>query len=179
MSSGLAKLVELFSNFGAHLSPFVVVYPWEKGAKLRLGSYKGTLDCGWHFKIPLVDVVDKVSCSTTTMKGNPQVIGSKVFRWTAKFRICSVAAYTINVWDEENFLMDTLTAHCADLVSRYANSKTSILQEEPDWGVEWANMLRRCRAECLEGGFELQKLRITEQTSTVSVKVFTDLETIN
>lgn len=57
MMTGLfEKIAELLLN----VPPFIMVFPDEGGVFLRLGKYKKTIGCGFHWKWPIFDRIEKI-----------------------------------------------------------------------------------------------------------------------
>jgi regulator of protease activity HflC (stomatin/prohibitin superfamily) len=160
MISGLAKIVDLLARAWDVLKPYAAVYAWERGACIRFGRYHSTLSPGYYFKWPIAERVRNVSTAMTTMRGPTQSIGGRTFKWTCKYRVTDPEAFTVNIFDEVNFLRDVLTGHVADYVR--------------DATADWANMLARLKREAAEGGFTILKLRLVDDTTGFSFRMFGD-----
>lgn len=68
----LDRLLDLLAGWLQALTPFVVVYAYERGVRLRWGRYHSDLEPGLHWLIPLADSVLTVNSVTNTFKLAPQ-----------------------------------------------------------------------------------------------------------
>lgn len=160
MSGGLLKLVELIQAAWNMLKPYAAIYPWEKGARLRLGKYHSTLPPGYYLKWPIFEKVNSVITAATTMRGPTQTVKNVTFRWTVKYKVTDCESWTTDIYEETSFLRDVCTAHVADYFHNGAN--------------KWDNMIRRLRAEAEEGGFEILRLRIVDESNGLAFRMFGD-----
>jgi regulator of protease activity HflC (stomatin/prohibitin superfamily) len=71
--SGILILVVFISSF--LLGSFFIVNQWESGVVLRFGKIIDVKDTGLHFRLPLIDSVEKVDMRTQTldMKGQSAI----------------------------------------------------------------------------------------------------------
>ena len=163
MNGGTSKILEVLGKVYDYVKPYVVVFPWETGAKITCGKFHSALPPGYHFKWPIFDYVENITTAVTTLRGPVQTIGNRSVRYTCKYQVVDVEAFTVNIYDELSFLKDILTSHTADFVSR----------NPPDW----RNFMRRTKWEASDGGFEIHKIRLVDDTSsTVSLRLFGDEE---
>jgi regulator of protease activity HflC (stomatin/prohibitin superfamily) len=165
MISGLAKIVDLLARAWDVLKPYAAVYAWERGARLRFGRYHSTLSPGYYFKWPVAERVKNVSTAMTTMRGPTQSIGGNTFKWSCKYRVSNPEAFTVDVFEEDNFLRDVLTGHVADYMRDNLKDTTE---------SAWHNMIARLKREAAEGGFDILKLRLVDDTTGFSFRMFGD-----
>ncbi len=150
MVSGLAKLLDLITGAWELLKPYAAVYAWEKGALTRWGRYHRTLEPGYHFKWPIAEKVHKVQTAISTMRGATQTIGKRTVRWTVKFQVVDVLAFSVAIFVEVNFLRDVVAGQIAEHLQGL---------------VTWPNMMEQLREETAEGGFRILKMRLIDDTT--------------
>lgn len=50
-------ILQWLTNLIQQVKPIIVVNPWERGIRVRLGKHTKLLSPGWHLRIPVVDSV--------------------------------------------------------------------------------------------------------------------------
>lgn len=166
---GLSKIVDAIRSAWEMLKPYAAIYPYEEGVVQRYGHYTKTLEPGYYFKWPIAEKVDSVNVALTTMRGNTQTINERTVKWTAKFRVIDSRAYICDILEEASYLRDCISANVADY-----------LRERGDHDKSWPNMMRRLRSEVEEGGFEIVRLRLVDDTEvTFTHRRFDDVGEID
>ena len=63
----VTELLQTVGRWLAAIPPFVVIPPDERGVMVRLGAYRSTFGPGFHWRIPLFDVVRTVNAAVCTL----------------------------------------------------------------------------------------------------------------
>jgi len=84
----MTELLTRIMNFFGQFKLLVMVLPWERAARIRLGSRVALWEPGWHIKLPFIDeivpmntrlrVADTGSQTLTTSDGATLTIGLQV-----------------------------------------------------------------------------------------------------
>jgi membrane protease subunit HflK len=146
------KLIELISQFGQQLLPFLIVLQTDNGVRLRFGKFRGVLSPGWHWKIPFVDEIITHTIVWTTLSLSSQSLTTLdgkdiVVKGVIKYRIASIQIFSLEVWDAVDALSDMTQGIIFDIVKsktweecQTENMKTLITKkakkEAERWGIE-------------------------------------------
>lgn len=160
MTGGLLKLIEILQQAWDALKPYFAVKEWEGGVVLRYGRFHRVVEPGYYFKLPIFELAVIHTVVLQSARGPVQTIDKLSLRFSLKYRIEDVEKYVCVIADETNFLRDIVTANVA---AQYLDSEDT-----------WAKMMRRLRDEAEEGGFEIVKLRLVDNTTGRAFRHFMD-----
>src|SRR5258706_12526810 len=68
---------QLFQTFGSFLQWWIVVAPWERGLRVRLGKVAAELSPGIHFRIPFLDRIYLQRIRKRTVARTNQTVSTK------------------------------------------------------------------------------------------------------
>ncbi len=119
-------------NFFREFKLLVIVMPWERAARIRLGSRVIVWEPGWYLKLPFIDevlplntrlrVADTGSQTLTTQDGHTLTVGLNI-----GFRISDPLAALLKMQYPENSCAAIASSVVASLVS--FNSRTFLTVE--------------------------------------------------
>lgn len=134
---GLEKLLEWLLQFLDRILPFETIEYYNRGVRLRFGipsdeirpkflrcniKTKAILYPGWHWKIPIFDVINTHMVQTTTMMLSAQTITTKdnrsvVIETTVKYKVKDVRTLLLEVNDPIDAISDTTKGLISDKVA--------------------------------------------------------------
>ena len=153
----LERLVEFLVTVLGLFQCWMVLDPYERGVLLRLGKFKRTLDCGFHWTWPLyVDVVLKDNVVPTTSNLMAQSLQTKdgvgiVISVVITYAIRDIRKVLLEVEDADDVLADSTYAlvghavrtHTYDEICRpdFAESVFKEIRRAAfAWGIEVRNI---------------------------------------
>lgn len=141
--------------------PYVIVYPTEKAVVYRLGRLHRQIGCGPHFKIPLIEKVDSVSCVITTMPLGTQTLTTAdgklvVVSSILRYEIEDVLPYFTEIWDSHDVLKDTALGATEDVIV-HTEAKDLL---DPRLEKE---ILQRIRTQVKRYGFKVHRFTFKER----------------
>ncbi len=103
---------EIVTALRDHLTPFIIVYDYERAAVFRLGKYHRTIDPGFHWRWPLVESYLSEHTVFTTLALEPQSITTKddkpvVVQGIVRYRISDVRPFLTEISNQHDVLRDT------------------------------------------------------------------------
>lgn len=129
----MTELITRILNFLGQFKLLVIILPWERAARVRLGSRVVVWEPGWHIKLPFIDeivpvntrlrVADTGSQTLTTLDGRVLTIGLAI-----GFRIPDPLAALMKMQHPESSCSAIAGSVVADLVWREANLSPSTVE---------------------------------------------------
>ena len=103
---------ELVVALRERLQPFEIVYEFESAVVFRFGHYNRTLDTGFHWKWPLIEVVNSEHTAITTLALESQSVTTKdnkivTVTGIVRYKIADVKLFIIEIADQHDVLRDT------------------------------------------------------------------------
>lgn len=166
----LEKLADLITSFWDIVSPFVVIYQYEGGVLLRFGLYKKTLGPGFHWKWPLMEVVETARTVTTTIDLNSQTLTTMdgkqvVISSVIKYRVRDVKPFLLEISEAEDALNDVSMGTIKTTVS---NLNIDQLDQIESLSLE------KVRKEVNQYGFKILSLTLIDCAQIRSIRLITD-----
>jgi regulator of protease activity HflC (stomatin/prohibitin superfamily) len=95
-----------------HLTPFVIVYEYERAAVFRFGKYHRTIEPGFNWRWPLVESYLSEHTVVTTLALEPQSVTTKdeksvVVQGIVRYRIADVKLFLTEISNQHDVLRDT------------------------------------------------------------------------
>ncbi len=167
------KLFDLVVHFMEELKPIVVIDPYQKGLRLRLGKSKGVLNSGWHWRIPFADNVIVQMVATTTIPLPEQTVTTKdnmsiVVRSVIKYEVSDVEKFTIDVYDAKDAMSDMTLGIIRDIFI------TKNWAECNDPEISKAITIK-ARAEADRWGLKINKVTLTDLGLMKSIRLIGNL----
>lgn len=111
----LDKLIDFIITFIKDLLPFFIIRQWEQGVILRWGKFRKVVNPGLIWKIPFADSLYETIIITRTVSVPTQSLTTKdgkqiVVKSVVKFNIDDVKAFTLEVSDSKDAILDTAQA---------------------------------------------------------------------
>lgn len=151
---------DIFKELYDYLFPFVIVFEYEMGVRLRLGKNPKALSPGFHFKIPLVDMVlkhtvtEETGCvrylHVTTKDGKTITTAPVV-----KFIIIDITKWLIYTNDAITNLYDMTRLVTADYL-------TDLDWEECKQKTHWTKIKNKLNNEVEEMGARVTKFGLSD-----------------
>ena len=167
--SALGEFFHKLLDYVGQLWPITVIDPWQTGVKVRLGNQITTLDPGWHFVIPFVDMVYTSETNTEVFNAGKQTIDGVTFEIVGAFRLVDVTAYHLQLND------DPLVA-----VGFAVAAEASRAMTEGAWKGATDEMLkkvrRRARIRCRKWGIRLDWIEFRTVTDSPTLRLLTDAQ---
>lgn len=169
----LDKLIDFLLQFLEHLLPVIVIPPYERGLRIRLGKNLGILGNGWHWKIPFADVVLTQMVVTTTIPLPEQTITTKD---NCSIVVKSVIKYEIS--DVEKLLLEVNDA--VDAVSDMTQGIIRDIFVSKDWSEcndpEIVKAItQKARTEAEKWGIKISKVTLTDLGLMRSIRLIGNL----
>lgn len=127
----MTELITRILNFFGQFKLLVMILPWERAARIRLGSCVKLWDPGWHIKLPFVDeivllntrlrVSDALSQTLTTADGHPLTVGM-----TVGFRITDPLAALMRMHHPETTISALAASATSGIVSTSVKNALSV-----------------------------------------------------
>jgi regulator of protease activity HflC (stomatin/prohibitin superfamily) len=127
----VTELLSRIMSFFGQFKLLVMIMPWERAARIRLGSRVMLWDPGWHVKLPFVDevvllntrlrVADSGSQTLTTVDGHTLTVGLMI-----GFRIVDPLAALLKMHHPEASIAALASSAVADAVSTTRKERLSV-----------------------------------------------------
>ncbi len=154
------------------LTPFTVINHYDRGAVLRLGKYRRTLEPGLRFRWPLVDQVltARVTISTLVVKAQSmhtldgvQVTAILIIR----YRINNVKPYLLDIENREDILGDTAPGIFRRLINHQNYNELNGEELEND-------VAKRLREKVNKYGFKIYEVTVPTFAKVKVIRLITD-----
>lgn len=111
----LDKLIDFLLTFLKDILPFFIIKQWEQGVILRWGVFKRIVNPGFIWKIPFADALYETIVVTRTVSVPTQSLTTKddkqiVVKTVVKYHIEDIKAFTLEVYDSKDAILDTTQA---------------------------------------------------------------------
>jgi len=167
------KLIDLFIQVWHHLVPFAIVNQYEEGVRLRLGKlHNKTLQPGFHWKIPFVDVLLTTIVTNDTMDIKPiniTTIDNKTITVGAviEFSITDIVKYIVDTNEARSNTHDI----CRGLMADYLQDCT---WDQCKDKKTIRTITRLLTKKCEQMGISLTGLTFTELSLSRAFRLFGD-----
>jgi len=165
----MTELITRIMNFFAQFKLLVMILPWERAARIRLGSRMVLWDPGWHVRLPFIDevvllntrlrVADALAQTLTTSDGHALTVGL-----TVGFRITDPLAALMKMHHPESSISALAASAVASVVSEAPKASLSVRKVEE----HVAEYLRR------ETPYELDFVRVKNFAFVRTYRILND-----
>ena len=163
----------MFENI-AKLLPIRTVHDYQQGLRWTLGKAGKNLKTGWKFFIPLVQSIDIIDRTASSIDLHPQVIRTSDDRQIAiqsglEYRILDAKVYFMNLQDNDAIATVTIVArgHIATELSKYSYKDIWARKED----IEIA-LTERLQEKLSGWGLDAQRIHIAEYPEVRSHRFF-------
>lgn len=153
----MSELITRILNFIGQFKLLVIILPWERAVRIRLGNRVAVWEPGWHIKLPFLDEIvpvnnrlrlgDTGAQTLTTVDGKTFTVGM-----TLGFRIADPLTALMRMQSPENSCSAIAASVVAALVSSSQSCDLSVESIE-------AHVLEKLRKET---PYELEFVRVRD-----------------
>lgn len=170
---GIEKIVDIILSFLNDILPFFVVKTWQESVVLRFGKVHRTRAPGIYLKIPFVDEPINTIVVTTTIETPAQTLvtadGQDVtLRSVIKYRISDVVAYTTEIYDATDAVMDFTQGSIMREVNTHSYDECRAVESVS------ATITKKVRAEVKKYGIHIEHITLTNFIKTRNFRIFKD-----
>lgn len=165
----LDRLFDLLAGWLDALTPWTVVYAYEKGVRLRFGRFNQVLEPGWHWQVPLVDHVMTCTVVANTMRLMDQNLTTAdgqdmAVSGIVTFRVTDPKIFLLDVEGGGEAIADTTYGAIAEWVS----SNTRDIIRNPE---SWTKLESRIRRQAKEYGIDVIRFKFADQTRAKALRL--------
>lgn len=161
------SLFEWLAEVARTIQLWVVVLPWERAVRVRMGNHSKVLEPGMHLKLPIIDKIWPVNNrlrfaafpaqTLTTLDGKTMTVGG-----TVGFRISDPLQAMLSMQQPE-YSCAALIQSC---VSSYIASRTADELDKAELETEAAEQLRRAAP-----GFVFEFVTVSDWASVRAIRL--------
>lgn len=168
----LEKLIDVVLQGWSIVKPFFIVLAYEDGVVLRFGLYHRSVNSGFHWKWPMIEVEKLATTAITTLELRPQTLTtadgkSIVVSAIVKYQIRDAKPYLLEVWDAVDVLKDVTMGAIKQLVARAQYVQLN------DTAVE-TQVLEQVRKEVNQYGFKVHRVTFVDLGQIKSYRLITE-----
>ena len=165
-------VVTALGRWFATLKIFVMIQPWEQGLRVRLGKAMTVLPPGWHWKMPLIDVIYRQTVRLRTNSLSMQTLST---RDGAVVMVGAAVGYAVadiqRLYDTLHHAEDTLSQLAGSAIARHVfRSNRALLTPE----ALQADVSAEVSADFERFGLSQVDVRITDFTFTRALRLVMD-----
>lgn len=170
---GIEKIVDIILSFLNDILPFFVVKTWQESVVLRFGKVHRMRGPGIYLKIPFVDEPLNTAIVTTTIETPAQTLvtsdGQDVtLRSVIKYRISDVVAYTTEIYDATDAVMDFTQGSIMREVNTHTYDECRAVEAVS------ATITKKVRSEVKKYGIYIEQITLTNFIRTRNFRIFKD-----
>ena len=171
----LDKLLDFILTFIKDILPFFIIKQWEKGVILRWGRFHRVVNPGFILKIPFADALYDTIIITRTVSVPTQSLTTKdgkqiVVKSVVKYHIDDVKAFTLEVYDSHDAILDTAQA----IIKEQIIERTWDECRDPRMDGRIAGKLQLA---VKRWGIDIEKVTLSSIGLIRSIRLFNETET--
>ena len=153
------------------LTPAHWINPWEGGVRITRGKHVIELGPGIHFKVPLLQRIEKTETAYQTLNLPPQSLTTKDdcavhLGGVVPYRVKSVVAFFTKIADQDTYLRDKAMSALEDAVS--SRRWEDLVRDSAGFKDE---ITKNIKSAVYGKGYEVDKFHLTDKVRGRAIRL--------